>query len=128
MLLRTCLVSKFPYSLPLRTIFRTFSLNHDTDFVFSSLQSLWFTIAVWRTLEAPRFKPGFIFASILGVVIVALSLLIRFLEIRDGKIRAQKEDGISDTEAPSVIATESDKLADAAVSDVLQTGEAAAHL
>ena len=75
---------------------------------------------MWRTAEAPKFKPGFIFASVLGVAIVSLALLIRILEIRDGKKRILERDGFSDTEAPSTTATESDKVADGAISDALK--------
>ena len=87
---------------------------------FLSIQSVWFTIAVWRTIESPRFKPGFIFASVLGVAIVSLSLLIRFLEIRDRRKRRSEQDGISDTEAPSINASESEQAADGAISDALK--------
>jgi hypothetical protein len=59
------------------------------------------------------------------VALVTLSLLIRFLEHRDGKIRARKEYGFSDTEASSVPATESEKGADGAGPNVFK-GEAAA--
>ena len=76
-------------------------------------------------MEAPRFKPAFIFVSVLGVALVTLSLLIRFLELRDGKIRAQKENGFSDTEASPVPATEPEKVADGAAPHVFK-GEAAA--
>jgi ACS family pantothenate transporter-like MFS transporter len=91
----------------------------------SSLQSLWFTVAVWRTLEAPRFKPAFIFVSVLGVALITLSLLIRFLELRDRKIRARTEHGFSDTEASSVRITEPEKAADGAAPQIFK-GEAAA--
>jgi hypothetical protein len=49
---------------------------------------------------------------------ISLALLIRFFELRDGNIRARKEHGISDTEAPSLVATEPDKAAHEAVLEV----------
>lgn len=54
------------------------------------------------------------------MAIVSLTLLIRFLEIRDGKKRKLEHDGISDTEAPSTTVTESEKVADGAISDALR--------
>jgi hypothetical protein len=56
----------------------------------------------------------------LGVAIVFLSLLIRVLEIRDGKIRARKKEGSSDNEAPSITATEPENVADGAILEALK--------
>lgn len=62
--------------------------------------SIWYTTAVWRTIDAPRFKPGFIAASVLGVAMVALSLALRLLQKRDEKKRARENDGVRDVESP----------------------------
>jgi hypothetical protein len=54
------------------------------------------------------------------VAIVSLTLLIRFLEIRDGNKLKLEQDGIGDTEAPSTTGTDSDKSADGAILDALK--------
>ncbi|KAH0827721.1 hypothetical protein AYO21_08893 [Fonsecaea monophora] len=71
--------------------------------VFSSIQSIWFTLVVWRTAQGPRFKAGFIFAASLGVAIILHILLIRFLAARDRRKRAieQGEDGSTEAVPPS---------------------------
>jgi sugar phosphate permease len=70
----------------------------------SYINQIWFTDAVWRTSEAPRFKPGFIAAAVFGVAIVLTSVLARLLEIRDGRKREKVDRGLDDIEAP-VVAT-----------------------
>lgn len=67
--------------------------------MFSYIQSIWYTIAVWRTVDAPRYKAGFTAASTLGGAIILLTLLIRFLELRDKKKRESKEQGPRDVES-----------------------------
>ncbi|KAJ9611480.1 hypothetical protein H2200_004664 [Cladophialophora chaetospira] len=63
--------------------------------MFSYIQSIWFTIAVWKTVEAPRFHKGFIAASVLGCALIIFTLVVRVLEIRmDRKLK-----GRSDVEA-----------------------------
>ncbi|KAK6442086.1 hypothetical protein LTR95_001672 [Oleoguttula sp. CCFEE 5521] len=93
--------------------------------MFSFLQSIWFTIAVWRTVEAPRFRAGFIFAATLGVAIVSLSLIIRVLQSRDEKKRAQEDGVINDSSDVSVEGAKSGKIADGAVTNVYK-GESVA--
>jgi hypothetical protein len=51
--------------------------------MFSFINQIWYTDAVWRTSEAPEFKPGFISAASFGVVLVFTALLMRWLEARD---------------------------------------------
>ncbi|OQN96422.1 hypothetical protein B0A48_17478 [Cryoendolithus antarcticus] len=89
------------------------------------LQAIWFTIAVWRTIEAPRFTAGFIFAATLGVAIVSLSLIIRILQSRDEKKRAREGGETNDSSAVSVEGVESGKVADGTVTDVYK-GESVA--
>jgi hypothetical protein len=55
--------------------------------IFSYVNQIWVSDAVWRTIEAPRFRPGFIWASVFSVVLITLSLLLHFLEVRDRKKR-----------------------------------------
>ena len=38
--------------------------------------------AVWRTVEAPRFSPGFIFAAVTGMCMVLLSIGLHLLQLR----------------------------------------------
>ncbi|OAL50436.1 MFS general substrate transporter [Pyrenochaeta sp. DS3sAY3a] len=68
--------------------------------MFSYIMSIWYTTAVWRTIDAPRFKPGFIAASVLGVAMIVLSLILRLLQKRDEKRRARDNDGVRDVESP----------------------------
>lgn len=69
--------------------------------MFSYIMSIWYTIAVWRTADAPRFKPGFTAASVLGILMITLSLIVRLLQRKDDKSRARSEEIPEDVEAPA---------------------------
>jgi len=90
------------------------------SWVHLSIQSIWFTLAVWRTTEGPKFRPGFIFASTLGACIVLLSLVIRALQSQDEKQRAETGETVSDSELPAADASKSAKIADGAVAEVFK--------
>ncbi|KAL6242361.1 hypothetical protein RBB50_010909 [Rhinocladiella similis] len=69
--------------------------------MFSYIQSIWWTLTVWRTALAPRFHAAFIGAAGLGVALILLSIVLRLLEKRDGRIREKRaltQDGIVDGE------------------------------
>ena len=68
--------------------------------MFSYINQIWWSDAVWRTVEAPKFKPGFIGAAAAGAAIALTCLVVRFLEIRDVKRREWVEDGPRDVESP----------------------------
>jgi MFS transporter, ACS family, pantothenate transporter len=70
--------------------------------IASYVNQIWVSDAVWRTAEAPRFRPGFIWVSVFCVVLIALSVLLQFLEKRDGKRRetVAREAEHVDIEAP----------------------------
>jgi len=73
--------------------------------IVSYVNQIWVADAVWRTVEAPRFKPGFIFASVTGVCMIILSIGLHFLQVRDTKLRkkeAQEADRV-DVEAPAEV-------------------------
>ena len=55
--------------------------------IASYVNQIWVSDAVWRTAEAPRFRPGFVWASVFCLVLIALSLLLQVLEIRDTRKR-----------------------------------------
>jgi ACS family pantothenate transporter-like MFS transporter len=55
--------------------------------IASYVNQIWVADAVWRTKEAPRFRPGYVFACVTGVCIVALSVVLHFLQLRDIKLR-----------------------------------------
>jgi ACS family pantothenate transporter-like MFS transporter len=55
--------------------------------IFSYVNQIWVSDAVWRTVESPRFRPGFIWASVFSVVLITLSILFHLLEVRDRKRR-----------------------------------------
>ncbi|KAF2131807.1 putative pantothenate transporter [Dothidotthia symphoricarpi CBS 119687] len=69
--------------------------------MFSYIMSIWYTIAVWRTADGPRFKPGFIAASVLGVCMMVLCLVLRLLQRRDETKRAQEDRVVQDIETPA---------------------------
>jgi ACS family pantothenate transporter-like MFS transporter len=58
--------------------------------IASYVNQIWVADAVWRTVEAPRFKPGFIFAAVTGVCMVLLSIGLHLLQLRDTKIRERE--------------------------------------
>jgi MFS family permease len=68
--------------------------------MFSYVNQIWWSDAVWRTVEAPRFKPGFIGAAAAGAALALTCLLVRFLEIRDVKKREWVGEGPQDVERP----------------------------
>jgi hypothetical protein len=73
--------------------------------IASYVNQIWVTDAVWRTVEAPRFKPGFTFAAVTGVCIVSLSIAVHYLQLRDTKIREREASGVAkvDIESPIVV-------------------------
>ncbi|ORY12361.1 major facilitator superfamily domain-containing protein [Clohesyomyces aquaticus] len=60
--------------------------------MFSYIMSIWYTIAVWRTVDAPRFKAGFTAAAVLGGAMITLTLVLRVLQGRDDRRRAQEKE------------------------------------
>ncbi|KAH4125838.1 hypothetical protein HBH47_055790 [Parastagonospora nodorum] len=80
--------------------------------MFSYIMSIWYTIAVWRTADAPRFKAGFIAASVLGAAMISLTLILRLLQRKDDTRRARQEEGRSDIEEPEVAIGETSQLGD----------------
>jgi ACS family pantothenate transporter-like MFS transporter len=53
--------------------------------MFSYVNIIWFTDAVWRTEEAPKFRAGFTAAASFSVALILTVCLIRVLEKRDAK-------------------------------------------
>ncbi|KAI1626536.1 putative pantothenate transporter [Exophiala viscosa] len=51
--------------------------------MFSYIQSIWWTLTVWRTTLGPRFHAAFIGASCTGVGLCILAVVLRALELRD---------------------------------------------
>ena len=60
--------------------------------MFSYVNIIWFTDAVWRTEEAPKFRPGFTAAAALSVALILTVCLIRILEKRDAKIEHRSKE------------------------------------
>jgi MFS family permease len=81
--------------------------------MFSYIQSIWFTIAVWKTVEAPRFHKGFIAASVLGCALVVFTVGVRFLEVRTDRRTQQRRGDIHQGEAGDVEANGGASKADA---------------
>jgi ACS family pantothenate transporter-like MFS transporter len=69
--------------------------------MFSYIMSIWYSLAVWRTIDAPRFQAGFIAASVLGLAIITLSLIVRLLQRKDDRRRAQEQGTDRDVETPA---------------------------
>jgi MFS transporter, ACS family, pantothenate transporter len=59
--------------------------------IFSYVNQIWVSDAVWITAEALRSRPGFIWASVFSVVLISLSIILHSLEVRDGKKREAEE-------------------------------------
>ncbi|MCJ1300200.1 hypothetical protein MMC08_002995 [Hypocenomyce scalaris] len=68
--------------------------------MFGYINSIWYSDAVWRTVEEPSFRPGFIAAACLGVAMVLTTFLMRFLEIRDVRKYGRLAQTRPDVEAP----------------------------
>jgi ACS family pantothenate transporter-like MFS transporter len=69
--------------------------------MFSYIMSIWYSLAVWRTIDAPRFQAGFTAASVLALAIITLALIIRLLQRKDERRRAQEEETSRDIETPA---------------------------
>jgi ACS family pantothenate transporter-like MFS transporter len=69
--------------------------------MFSYIMSIWYTIAVWRTVDAPRFKAGFTAASVLGAAMISLTLVVRVLQQKD-EIRRTRQGVDEDAETSAV--------------------------
>lgn len=70
--------------------------------IFSYVNQIWFSDAVWRTSESPEFRPGFIAAACFGVVLIMTTLLMRWLEVRDeahGKLTARGHGDVENADA-----------------------------
>ncbi|KAK9414043.1 putative Major facilitator superfamily transporter [Seiridium unicorne] len=66
---------------------------------FSYVNQIWFSLAVWRTAEGPRFRAGFIAAATFGVVLVLTALLMRYMESRDTRKRETERVDANPTDA-----------------------------
>jgi sugar phosphate permease len=71
--------------------------------MFSFTMSILVTVAVWRTVDSPRFHAGFIYACVSGVAVGLLVVALRFLEIHDTKKRALKQRGALDVETTPAV-------------------------
>ncbi|KAI8936465.1 hypothetical protein NX059_006871 [Plenodomus lindquistii] len=78
--------------------------------MFSYIMSIWYTTAVWRTADAPVFHAGFIAATVLGVAMIVLTQILRLLQKRDDKKRANENQATEDVEAPVGSDTNSEGL------------------
>lgn len=78
--------------------------------MFSFIMSIWYTSAVWRTADAPRFQAGFTAASVLGVAMIVLTQVLRLLQKKDEKKRAQGEELAEDIEAPAASNASSEEI------------------
>jgi ACS family pantothenate transporter-like MFS transporter len=62
--------------------------------MFSYVNIIWFTDAVWRTEEAPKFRAGFTAAASFSVALILTVCLIRILEKRDAKKEHRPKEGV----------------------------------
>lgn len=72
--------------------------------MFSYINVIWYTIAVWRTVDAPRFHAGFTAAAIFGAAMISLTVVLRFLQKKDERKRAVESVGTEDVESPVDVA------------------------
>lgn len=77
--------------------------------IASYVNQIWVADAVWRTVEAPRYRPGYIFGAVTGVCIVALSVVVHYLQLRDIRSREKTDGEIArvDVEAPKTTRSQS---------------------
>jgi hypothetical protein len=68
--------------------------------MFSYINVVWYTTAVWRTIDAPRFQAGFTAAASFGAAMIILTVVVRSLQKRDGRKRTQESGIVEDVEAP----------------------------
>lgn len=73
--------------------------------MFSYIMQIWWSDALWRTVEAPKFRPGFIGAAAAGVLLAVHLGVVRTLELRGFKKRAKLQ-GQNDVESPVIAAGE----------------------
>jgi ACS family pantothenate transporter-like MFS transporter len=59
-----------------------------------------------RFVDAPRFQAGFTAGAVLGVAMISLTILLRFLQKRDERKRAIESVGIEDVETSSGVRQE----------------------
>ncbi len=75
--------------------------------MFSYINSIWYTVAFWRTAEGPRFKAGFTAASAFGAAMIVLTVILQFLQKRDDRRRAAENKTRVDVETPEAVPRES---------------------
>jgi len=73
--------------------------------MFSYIMSIWWTIAVWRTVDAPQFHAGFTGASVTGGAMITLCLILRLVQRMDDKRRARQEGVVEDNESSATVKT-----------------------
>ena len=69
--------------------------------MFSYIMQIWFQLAVWRTVEGPKFHAGFTAAAVTGALMIVLTITLRFLQKRDERKRAKEAEGAQDIETPA---------------------------
>lgn len=68
--------------------------------MFSYINTIWYTIAAWRTVEAPRFRAGFTACAIFGAAMISLTIILKFLQDRDNRKRSLEGTATEDVERP----------------------------
>ncbi|KAF2638648.1 pantothenate transporter liz1 [Massarina eburnea CBS 473.64] len=71
--------------------------------MFSYIMVIWYSLAFWRTIEAPRFRAGFTAAAVLGAAMICLTLALKVLQNRDDRKRLRETEAVEDVEAPAVL-------------------------
>jgi ACS family pantothenate transporter-like MFS transporter len=66
--------------------------------MFSYIMVIWYELAVWRTIDQPKFTAGFTAAAVLGGAMIILTLILRLLLKRDNRRREKEEHGSNDVE------------------------------
>lgn len=85
--------------------------------MFSYINIIWYTIAVWRTQFAPKFHAGFTAAAIFGAAMICLTAILAFLQKRDERRRAA-EKGVNGDVETSVEAVPRASVAEAATASI----------
>lgn len=85
--------------------------------MFSFINIIWFTLAFWRTVDAPRFHAGFSASSGFGAAMIVFTVIVYFLQKKDERKRAAENGSVADVETP-VEALPRTSLAEAATASI----------
>lgn len=94
------LFRRLDHCLRQANLIRVLVLTGAASNMFSYINVIWYTIAVWRTVDAPRFHAGFTACAVFGAAMISLTVILQFLQRRDDRKRASEGTAAGDIETP----------------------------